>query len=68
MQVLIEQMDHSRELILIFVISLQTVQNVAKVIYNKACIILARMHSSSDVMHGRLDFSSIYIIRQLQHP
>ena len=29
------------------------------------CIILACMHSSIDIMQDRLDFSSIYVIRQL---
>ena len=28
-------------------------------------VILARMHSSSDIMQGQLDFSSIYVIGQL---
>ena len=28
-------------------------------------VILACMHSSTDVMHGQLDISSIYVIRQL---
>ena len=40
-----------------------------KVIYTKVeqvgCIILAHMHSSSDIMQGHVDFSSIYVIGQL---
>ena len=31
-----------------------------------SCIILACIHSSSDVVQGLLDFSSIYVIRQLR--
>ena len=47
-----------------------TISLVSKVIYTKVeqvgSIILAWMHSSSDIMQGQLDFSFIYVNGQLQ--